>query len=313
MEPTRLVFGASCAGQVSGRAGVGPYALRPAWQPYVQEAWPRRSPRSLLLPRRPVPGTFGDRAPCEGGSWRSGLRFPCPEGPPQRTRVQGHLSPAPGPGRVKREGRRGHLVPSNSPLALNCSPGTGLDRRAAARPRVHLEGCGVARHPRAGVHGEAGPACTQAWGVGVGPPFLRPPLLPPNLARLLGQLVPGRAHSREHRLPGCPPRSPSSVLVGFPGPQWGWEWVGSRRETPKAGCTSRPPTPSLPGSEGVGSPRWARQRGLGAGPGPAAAPQAHVSACVRGSPWRHDQSGCGAASRQMRSREHVWVATWGQS
>lgn len=52
--------------------GSGLPALRPAWQaPCWQEAWPRLSHGSLLLPWRPVPEPSRDKAPCAGRTLRS--------------------------------------------------------------------------------------------------------------------------------------------------------------------------------------------------------------------------------------------------
>lgn len=104
------------AGVRLGWGGAFPLCAWPG-SPCGQEAWPKPSPRSLLLPQRTVPEPSRDRAPWGGGSLQSGLGFLCPRGPPQRTRVQGHLSPAPGPGRVEKEGKavEAALVPRNTP------------------------------------------------------------------------------------------------------------------------------------------------------------------------------------------------------
>lgn len=101
-SPAWLLFGVSCARQVSVRAGVGPSCSIAG-----PGALTGRKPGPSSCPAEATPATeadfanFRNRAPCEGWGPRPGLGFPPHEAP-----VRGHRSPAQGPGRVGERGRQ---------------------------------------------------------------------------------------------------------------------------------------------------------------------------------------------------------------
>ena len=130
VEPARPGLSWSVLCQAGVRPGWGRAFLLCAWpgSPCRQEARPKLSPRSLLLPWRPVPETSRDRAPCVGGS----LRSPSLQGPHQSIHVQGHLSPA----NPSREGRQ---VPGSAPSPV---PPAAPERQVASGPPCTQAGRG---------------------------------------------------------------------------------------------------------------------------------------------------------------------------
>lgn len=206
----------------------------------------------------------------------SGLRFPSPRGPDQRTRVQGRWSPAPAPGPGLHSGPGAQW----SPLSIELQP-WGQAQSGGAGPSPgpmaprETVGCPwLVCSTKPGQPASAGaPSPASALSCSPPPrPCCRPTTGPPSPARrTLWPLLPvGRGRSPSF-LAGPPPQvlqAPPTICAGPPGSQVGvgvgWEH-GPR--PPMEGCTSYSPNPNLPGSDQAGAVGWLGGLGLAQGPG----------------------------------------------